>query len=132
MRDLLRRQRALEKTLGKYLGRPLDYASADCIRVARFHLLNMGHKPPKLPAYRSKTGALRALREAGGTEAIFDGLLPRIPHSRMLPGDIAILEGDHGFDATVICVGHKFAGWHEDSDVMVNIVPLQIKAAWRV
>ncbi|WP_030538629.1 hypothetical protein [Sphingobium sp. DC-2] len=132
MNDMLRRQAALEKTLAKYRGRKLDFACADCVRMSRFHLLQMGHRPPPLPSYRSLAGAVRALNQAGGMEAIFDGLLPRIPYARMLPGDIALLEGDNGMDAAVICVGHKVIGWHEGSDQMVNMVPLEIKAAWRV
>jgi len=131
MNDMLRRQAALERTLAKYRKRTLDFASADCVRMARFHLLQMGHKPPPLPRYRSLAGAVRALKTAGGMERIFDSLLPRIPHSRMLPGDIALLDGDNGMDAAVICVGHKVIGWHEGSDQMVNMIPLEIKAAWR-
>lgn len=132
MNDMLRRQAALERTLAKYRGRKLDFCGADCVRMARFHLLQMGHKPPPLPCYRSLAGAIRALNAAGGMEQIFDSLLPRIPHARMLPGDIAILEGDNGMDAAVICVGHKVIGWHENSETMVNLIPLEIKAAWRV
>ncbi|QPI73938.1 DUF6950 family protein [Sphingobium sp. Cam5-1] len=131
MNDMLRRQASLEKTLAKYRKRTLDFASADCVRMARFHLIQMGHKPPALPRYRSLAGAIRVLKQAGGMEAIFDALLPRIPHARMLPGDIALLEGDNGLDAAVICVGHKVIGWHEGSDQMVNMIPLEIKAAWR-
>lgn len=64
-------------------------------------------------------------------DEILDKLLPRIPHSRMLPGDLAVLEGDGGMDAVTICIGHKLIGWHEGSETMANIIPLEIKAAWR-
>ncbi|MEV4934612.1 DUF6950 family protein [Sphingobium sp. LSP13-1-1.1] len=131
MNDMLRRQAALEKTLAKYRGRTLDFAQADCVRMARFHLLQMGHKPPSLPPYRSAVGARRALQRVGGIVAALDKFLPRIPHARMLPGDIAVLEGDGGMDAVTICIGHKLIGWHEGSDEMVNLIPLEIKAAWR-
>jgi hypothetical protein len=132
MSDLERRRIALETTLAKYRGRALDYVTADCIRMIRFHLLQMGHRPPTLPQYRSALGARKKLLAAGGMIAILDAILPRIPYSRMLLGDIAVLEGTDGLDAGVICVGHKVIGWHQDSDVMVNLVPLEIKAAWRV
>ncbi|WP_311267445.1 DUF6950 family protein [Sphingobium sp. WCS2017Hpa-17] len=132
MIDLEARRVATEATLAKYRQRPLDFATADCARMVRYHLLQLGHKPPKMPSYRSATGARRAYVSVGGLAAAFDAILPRIPHARMLLGDIAVLDGDGGMDAAVICVGHKVFGWHEDSDVPVNLVPLQIKAAWRV
>ncbi len=130
MNDLLRRQSALEQTLEKYRDAPLDYKTADCARMLRFHLLKMGHKPPALPKYQSATGAIRALRN-GGIIAVLDSFLTRIPHARMLPGDVAVLEGENGMDAGVICVGFKVIGFHEGSEVMVNLIPLEVKAAWR-
>lgn len=131
MNELERRRIATEATLAKYRGRTLDYVNADCVRMVRFHLLQMGHKPPALPRYQSIIGARRALLKAGGLVATFDAILPRIPHARMMLGDVAVLEGEGGMDAAVICLGHKVMGWHEESDKMVNLVPLEIKAAWR-
>lgn len=131
MNDLLRRQAALEATLAKYQRRPLDFVKADCVRMLRFHLLKMGHKPPPLPSYRSRTGAIRALKQAGGLVAVLDGMLERIPYARMLPGDVAIMEGEGGMDAGVVCLGFKVGGWFEGVDEMSNIIPIDIKAAWR-
>lgn len=130
MSELERRRVALEATLDKYRGRKLDYVHADCARMIRFHLLQMGHKPPPMPCYRSAIGAQRAALKIGGLVAAFDAILPRIPFARMLPGDIAVLEGD-GMDCGVICVGHKVVGWHQNSEELVNLVPLEVKAAWR-
>lgn len=132
MIDLEARRVATEATLAKYRQRRLDYVSADCVRMVRYHLLQLGHRPPVLPRYRSAIGARRAYLQAGGLVAAFDAILPRIPHARMMLGDIAVLGGDEDMDAAVICVGHKVFGWHEDSEVPENLVPLQIKAAWRV
>ena len=132
MNDLERRRVALEKTLAKYRGRELDYCTADCARMLRFHTLQMGHKPPALPRYRSAIGAVRAMKQVGGISAVLDTFLPRIPYARMLPGDIAVLDGTDDFEAGVICLGHKVWGWHEASEVPENLVPLDIKAAWRV
>lgn len=132
MNDMLRRQSALEKTVAKYRGRSLDFKTADCVRMARFHLLQMGHRPPALPRYGSAIGAARALKSAGGLVAVFDSVLPRIAPAMMLDGDIAVVAGDGG-DATMIRVGYKFIGWHQDHDVAVNMmVDLgDITAAWR-
>lgn len=131
MTDLERRQAALEKTIAKYRGRPLDYRSADCIRMVRYHLLQMGHKPPPLPRYQSVIGARRALAHAGGMIAIFDALLPRITPAAMLDGDIAVAAGDEA-EAAIIRVGYKMMGWHQDSDVAVNMtVDANALTAWR-
>ncbi|MBA4092390.1 MAG: hypothetical protein C0494_17610 [Sphingobium sp.] len=131
MTDLERRQAALEKTVAKYRGRPLDYRSADCIRMVRFHLLKMGHKPPPLPRYQSAIGARRALLDAGGMVAIFDAILPRITPAAMLPGDIAVVAGED-CEAAVISMGLKFMGWHEDSEVAVNMtIDATAMTAWR-
>lgn len=131
MNDMLRRTAALEKTLAKFKGKPLDFVRADCARMLRFHLLSMGHRPPALPSYRSSIGAIRALRQLGGLPAVLDSFLPRIPYARMLPGDVAVMPGEDGVDAGVVCLGFKVAGWFEGVDEMVNIVPNDIVAAWR-
>lgn len=131
MNELERRRVALETTLGKYRGRTLDYRTADCVRMIRFHLLQMGHKPPVLPRYQSAIGARRAVIQTGGIAAVLDTFLPRIPHARMWPGDIAVIEGTDGMDCGVLCLGHKVFGWHEDAEEPVNMELLHIKAAWR-
>jgi hypothetical protein len=133
MNDMLRREAALNQTLAKYRKRQLDFRTADCARMLRFHLLKMGHRPPALPPYRSPLGGIRALKEMGGFEAVLDSMgLPRITYARMLPGDVAIMEGEGGMDAAVVCVGFKVVGWVEGLDEMSNLIPLDIKAAWRV
>ena len=132
MMDLDQRRAALQRTADKYRGRVLDFRSADCVRMIRFHLLQMGHKPPPLPRYQSAIGAKRALAQAGGLVAVLDGILPRIAPARMLDGDVAVVAGDGG-EAGVICVGHKFMGWHQDHRETVNLVIGlgDITAAWR-
>ena len=66
---------------------------------------------------------------------IFDGLgLMRIPPAAMLVGDLAILPGEDGFDAVVVCVGGKLMGWHGAADklVMIGEAVGSITAAWRL
>lgn len=99
--------------------------------MARFHLLQMGHKPPALPKYQSAIGARRALLKAGGMISVLDQLLPRIPAAKMPPGDLAVLDGEASMEATVICLGHKMIGWHEEHDEMVLMEAAVVKAAWR-
>lgn len=132
--DLLRRQQALEKTLTKYRRRAVDWKEVDCVRMLRSHLVAMGHrKVPKVPAYDSAAGAKRALKQAGfnSVEELLDSLLPRIPSASSLPGDVVLMEGEHGFDAVMLSVGQKVVGWHQDVTSMATIIPRQIKGAWR-
>jgi len=131
MNEMLRRQQALEKTLAKYRDKAIDFKTVDCARAARFHLIQMGHKPPPMPKYQSLIGARRAAEQVGGLEALLDGLLPRIAPAAMWLGDIALLEGEGGIDAVMFNVGGKLAGWHESAERMVNVTALAVKGAWR-
>lgn len=131
--DMTRRNKALQKTADKFRGKPFEWGKVDCAKLARFHLIAMGHKPPKIPVYRSAVGAKTALKSLKhkGLESLFDSLLPRIAPAAMLPGDIALMEGDGTFDALTISVGQKVMGFHEDVGGVVMITPHEVKAAWR-
>jgi hypothetical protein len=133
MSDLERRRIATEATKAKYDHLPLDFRTADCARMIRYHLLQMGHKPPMLPRYRSLIGAQRAIKATGGLISVLDDLLPRIAPARMLIGDVAVGAGDGG-EAGWICVGYKMMGWHQDHDtpVAMSIDLNNVTAAWRV
>lgn len=132
--ELLRRQRALEQLVAKYRGKPLDFRTADCVRMARSHLVNLGHRPPKLPQYRSLTGALRALRQSGfaDLEALFDSMLPRIAPAAMLPADLSLAQGDVLDAVHVNLGGNKAMGWHQDAPECVVMIEHAVKTAWRV
>ena len=124
--------------MAKYRGRAFDWADkATCLHLARTQLRQMGHKPPAIPAFRSAIGAKRAMEAAGyQTMAdIFDGLgLERITPAAMLVGDLAVLPGDGGFDAIVICAGNKMIGWHGAADnlTMIGEAVGSITVAWRL
>lgn len=131
--EAVKRNAALQKTADKYRGKPFQWGVNDCAKMARSHLVNMGHKPPKMEAYKSAVGAKTALKKAGfeDLESLFDSFLPRIAPAAMLPGDLALMQGDGSFDAVTVCVGRKVMGWFEGEDEAVMIVPHEIKAAWR-
>lgn len=133
--DLIRRQRALEKTLAKYGGKPFQWGTADCIAMARSHLVAMGHRRlPKLPRYRSAAEARTALKAQGhdSITSLLDRLLPRIVPAQALPGDFVLMQGDHGLGSVNISLGHKLAGWHEAEPAFTRrIIPLEIEGAWR-
>lgn len=135
MNDLLRRQRALEKTAGKYRGKAIDWKTVDCVRMGRSHLVQMGHKKlPKLPQYRSAIGAKRALKDAGysSLEAMLDQVVARIPEAHALPGDIVLLKGEGGLESLAIKVSaRKVLGWHADHEVAVVMTPHEVVGSWR-
>lgn len=129
---------ATNKTMAKYRGRAFDWSNkATCIHLARTQLRNMGHKPPRIPAFKSALGAKRAMA-ANGYETvadIFDQLgLERIAPAAMLVGDLAVLPGEDGFDAVVICAGGKLLGWHGAADELTVIgeAVAHVTAAWRL
>jgi hypothetical protein len=125
---------ALNRTLAKYRNKPFVWGKSDCVKMARDHLVNMGHKPRKIPPYKSAVGARGALKKVGyaSLESLFDSMLPRIAPAQMLPGDVALMEGEPPFDALVISLGRKVMGFHSDAKGTVVMVPHEIKAAWRV
>lgn len=133
--DLLRRQAAVAKTMAKYDGRPFDWRRRDCLRMVRSHLVAMGQRGlPKVPRYSTAKGALQALQATGHQDlaGLLDSLLPRIAPAAMLPGDVAVMEGESGLDAVVICVGAKVWGWHgDDLSRPWVITPKAFKGAWR-
>lgn len=135
--DLLRRQRATEATLAKYRERPLDWkARTSCVHMARYHLRQMGHRPPPMPDIRSALGARKALRRRGWDDvaAMLDEVLPgsRIPPMAMLLGDLAVVRGDQGLDAILLHAGNEALGWHEDGNRIVPMIVHEYLGAWRV
>lgn len=135
MSDLLRRQRAIDKTLAKYGGQPFEWGKADCIAMARSHLVAMGVKRlPKLPKYRTAIEARAALKAAGhdSVMSLLDSILPRITPAMALPGDLVVAEGDEGLGSISLVLGQKTAGWHEQEPVFTRrIIPLSIEGCWR-
>jgi len=140
--DLIRRQRALTATMEKFGGSELDFVNADCGKLARYHLAQMGHRGlPPVEGYSDAAGAKRHLKGLGfrNLEQLFDSLLPRIAPAYMLPGDIAVVQPEPGAPAwqvgtVVISVGRKFLGWHPDHPVLAVIEPAldePFVAAWK-
>ncbi|MGK2908567.1 MAG: DUF6950 family protein [Sphingobium sp.] len=136
MFDLNKRAEATRKTLAKYRHKAFDWkAKVTCIHLARTHLRNMGHKPPVIPAFTSPIGAQRALLATGfgSLEGLLDSMLPRIAPAAMLVGDLALLQGDEGFDSIVVSAGGKLLGYHEaDMSGLKPLIANEIKGAWRV
>lgn len=136
--DLVRRADATRATMVRYRTRAFAWDKrATCIHMARFHLRQMGHRPPTIPDIRSPLSARRALLATGhdSLAELLDSLLPRITPAAMLVGDLALFEGDPesgGLDSIGVCAGDKLLGWHADDPS--GIKPLIVSSfigAWR-
>ena len=128
--DLLRRQEATAATFAKFRRKKLDWSKAvTCGHLARFHSMQMGHKVPSVPAFRSAIGAKKALASMGfgSMGALLADLFPAIAPAEMLLGDLAVLPGGDGFDAVFVCAGNKLFGWLGDEDGMAL---LDLTNAW--
>lgn len=137
--EMDRRRVATQKTLERYRGKTFDWSrGVTCVHLARFHLKNMGHKPPTLPRFRSALGAKKALKERGWTsvENMLDSLLPRLPAPAFMRlGDLAIVEGQDGLDCILVSAGPlKLMGWHPETGAFVVYDGGidQVTGAWRV
>ena len=138
MIEMERRRIATNKTMKRFRKTPFDWSkSATCVHLARFQMRTMGHKPMKVPAFRTAITAKKALADLGhdSVTSLFDTMLPRIAPAQMLLGDLISFPGEGGLDAITVCAGpHKVIGWHADHDTMVvlDIELDEIKAAWRL
>lgn len=134
--SMICRQKAVQATMDRYRFRKFDWkAKSTCLHLARFHLRQMGKRPPALPQIGSLLSAKKALKERGWSNVgdMLDGIgLKRIPPAAMLLGDLAMLESADGIGSIVVSVGGKVIGWHDDDAGMVVMEPLSIAAAWRL
>ena len=132
--ELILRQQATRKTLAKFSNRPFKYGSVDCVKMARFHAMQLGHTLPRPPRYTTAVGALRAIKNLGHNDldAMLGAFFPRIAPAAARIGDLVTGEGEGGIDAVFIKAGQKLAGFHVDSDELVMITPERIKSAFRL
>lgn len=135
--ELDRRREATQATLDKFKNQAFNWGEGrHCVRLAHYHLRQLGRKPPTLPRIRSALAAKKALTERGweSVSDMLDCILVRIPPAMMLTGDIVTVPGEEGLDAIFICAGpRKFIGWREDIEgcVILDVEMGQISAAWR-
>lgn len=134
--ELVRRAEATRKTMARYRNKRFDWGErATCIHMARYHLRQMGHRPPSIPDFRSALGARRALEKTGfgSVPALLDSMLPRITPAEMLVGDLAVFAGDEGMECVGVSAGGKILAWHEDAPNGIKpLIVSEILGAWRV
>lgn len=134
--EMILRVENAQLTLGRWLGVPFRWGSADCIALAAAHLRQLGRDVPTLPAYRAATGAAKAMKALGYATlaAALDGHgLERIAPASVLVGDIVSLDADHRLGALAVYLGNDaMIGWHESVDEAVRMRRIRAQAAWRV
>lgn len=126
---------AVRATRAAFAGHVYTPGTVDCARMVEFHLRQLGHDVPALPAYDSVKRGLAAIRRRGfaNMAAFLDEVLQPVQVARMLPGDVALLAGDEGGEAAlVIKEGVMMIGFHEDSETLANIRVVEIARAWSV
>lgn len=142
MTTLAVRQDATEKTFARFANKPFSWAGANCVRLARWQAVNMGHKLPPIPRFQSALGAKRALasRGADSVAALLDQYFARLPApAYALLGDLIALPGDPalGLEAVGIADGQGNVWcWSEQNDGR-ELAPLLMAeadmiAAWRL
>lgn len=133
-----RRREATQATLDKFRGTAFDWAEGrHCMKLAHFHLRQMGKRPPTLPRLRSALAAKQELerRGVGSVTELLDGMLERVPPANMLLGDLAVLPGDAGLESVRVCCGPgRLFGWSEGQPtaVVLAVTMDEVSAAWRV
>lgn len=128
MPNLNQRAAAVRATQIRFANRPFKWGAVDCIKVAAFHVRQVGHKPASLAKagkYRSALSARRALQNAGYdslTAAIEGAGLVEIAPASALMGDLIVLPGNEGWESVLILIGPNTAfGFHEEALTLVPI-----------
>lgn len=134
--EMVRRVKAAQKTLDRFVGKPFVWGSVDCSRIVAFHLRQLDHKPglTKFGAYKTALGARAALNRAGFSSLgdVLDAMgLAAIPPAAALVGDIVQGEGTDAFDALAVYLGNDaMLGFHEDAASATVLRRTTLKRAW--
>ncbi len=138
MKEMVRRQKAVVATKGRFEGKAFAWGSVDCAKMAAFHLKQMGHKVrlSKAGQYTTALGAQAACRRMGGETLpeVMDALgFPRIAPAFAKMGDIVSFQSDHPIGALGIIVGNgNMMAFHESHDLPVIMSMNLIDAAWDI
>jgi hypothetical protein len=138
---LVRRAAAVQKLMDQYTDKAFKIGSNDCVKLARTHLVNMGHKVPSTGHYSDVKGAIAALKkqDVKNVAELLDKFLERIPPASMLPGDVALPPSEPeapasklGTVVVKVAGGNKYLGWHPDVEYLAVMTIQEVEAAWRV
>lgn len=96
--DTVIRAQAAQATIDKFFSKPLIWGKRDCVRMAAFALMEMGHADQLrgVKSYSTPLGAKRAMKAAGVKDfaAHLDRMgFERIGYASALPGDLVGFPG---------------------------------------
>ncbi|AYJ87675.1 hypothetical protein D3Y57_19270 [Sphingomonas paeninsulae] len=137
MHVLERRKIATEATMARFVGKEFRWGSADCAKLAAFHLRQLGVKVgiAKAGKWTTALGAKAALKRMGvkSLSELADKHLAEIAPAAALPGDIMIMPGDNDFEGLAIVLGNgAVLGWHEEAEgCAVLRITYEQTRAWR-
>lgn len=140
MHDLIRRQRAVEACVQRFVGKPYKPGSRDCVKLAGHAMHMMGRRVglTKGVRYSSEAGALKAMRTLGFKtlmEAADATGMVRIAPAMALPGDVMALPASGAFGCALgVYAGNNLVLTYQDGHdqcvrVRLEQAPL---TAWRV
>lgn len=134
--EMERRRAASEATMAKFLGKPFNWGEGwHCIKMAHYHLRQMGKRPPSLPRVRSALAAKRAMKERGWDSVVemLDQLLTPVPRAMLRLGDLVATPGTDGMDSVMIYLApHRFLGWLPDGSEAVVLDMDEFSGAWQI
>ncbi|MFC3079519.1 DUF6950 family protein [Phenylobacterium terrae] len=89
----IKRRNAAQAVFDKYFNTPFELGTHDCVHLAAYDLVQLGHDDPliSIGPYETVRGARKALKKAGWSslEDYLDARgFQRIPPAAALPGDI--------------------------------------------
>lgn len=108
---LVARRDAAQATLDRFVGHLHRWGQVDCVRVAAFHLRQLGYRPQLARGgqYANELGAVRALKRAGfdHPHAALGALgLKEIGFASHLVGDIMSLRSAGDWPALAVCLSN--------------------------
>lgn len=108
---LVQRRDAAQATHDAFKGKPFAWGSADCVRVAAYHLRRLGYRPNLVRGgtYSTEVAAVRALRRAGfkSIEAALTATgLVEIGYASALVGDLYALRSAGKWPALAVYLGN--------------------------
>lgn len=137
-RDLKSRAAVTQATMARFRDQPFIWGKWDCVRMAAFHLRQLGYRPGlgRGGSYKSALTAKAALRRAGhdNLPAALDAMMPRIAPAQAMVGDIIMVPGEGEFGGAIhIAVGNgRTFGYHADASGAIVQQPLDYIGAWKL
>lgn len=140
------RAAATESVVELLRDQPMSWEGANCIRLARAQAVAMGHDVPPVPRFKTRTGALRALKKQGANTMaeLLDRFFERHDAPAFaLVGDLVLLPGEDDEGARddtlgAVCIsdgrGNLFGWIHPDLSRMqvIKQATAHAVAAWRL